>query len=299
MSVLALIKLILLIFVGVNYVAAASKNLKHLKKTKCAENVGIRVNGKNHEQKVLINGLDRPYQLSYYEVTATDYVVFFSYNIGNYSESTFAIGYSAKGNLLPVPITKVKNGFATAANHKERLVYLGGSDGVYVHDVKTRIGGNETLVSLLIPNHDIWDLFYRDEHLYFIAFPSRRLHKHYSGKTELQEHIHEKLYNFVIDDDGDTFINNKTGVYMIKKDSKHRIHMKGPKVFRAFEVDRRGIAHFCGQNGVYVADKDKQELNEIAKIDNIFGLTFDKDNNMIYSDPHQIVKLEAKDCEEV
>lgn len=255
---------------------------------------GIKVHGKIHEEKVLINGINRPYQLSYYKKNSTDHILYFSYNVGLQNESTFMIGYAEAGYPVPKPVTAVKNGFATALNHKEEIIYLGGSEGIYVRNLTEPAESAKT--HLLIPNHDIWDIFYKHS-LYFIAFPSRRLYKVHSHlETEKVEHIHEKLYQFVIDGDGDTFISNKTGLYMIRKDSHHRIHMKGATVFRAFEVNRKGVAYFCGQNEVYVADKEKHSLVEIATIKNIFGLTFDEDDNMIYSDPHQIVKLLPKDC---
>lgn len=270
--------------------AIFTKHVKNKdKKPKCA---GIKVNGVSHKEKVLINGINRPYQLSCYKKNKTDHIIYFSYNIGPQNESTFEIGYYEGGNRVPEPIKDVKNGFATAVNHEEDRIYLGGSEGIYVHNLTS----NTSHTELLVPKHDIWDLFYKD-FLYFIVFPSRRLYKYHAGKTDLLEHIHEKIFHFVIDGDGDTFISNKTGLYMIKKDSKHRIHIKGPKIFRAFEVNRKGVAHFCGQNKVYVADKEKHTLDEIAKIKNIFGLTFDDDDNMIYSDPHQIVKLEREECD--
>lgn len=284
----------ILCFLSVTFGKHVGKD-KNEKKPVCE---GISVHGKIHKEELLINGINRPYQLSYYKKNKTDHLLYFSYNVGLQNASTFMIGYTEGYTTywaapVPTPIPAVKNGFATALNHADDIIYLGGSEGIYVQNLTAR-GSAET--HLLIPKHDIWDLFFK-EHLYFIAFPSRRLYKvHSQNETEIQKHIHEKLYHFVIDGDGDTFISNKSGLYMIKNDTNHRIHIKGAKVFRAFEVNRKGVAYFCGQNEVYVADKEKHSLVEIATIKNIFGLTFDEDDNMIYSDPHQIIRLLPKDC---
>ncbi|XP_063829260.1 ommochrome-binding protein-like [Ostrinia nubilalis] len=254
----------------------------------------IDVHGKPHVELTVINGVNRPYQLSYYKTQAHGDLVYFSYNVGRQNESSFKIGYVLENGYVPTPVSAVKDGFATAINYADHVIYLGGSEGIYVQDLKLR-GQSEP--HLLIPKRDIWDLFFKD-HLYFIEFPSRRLYKVYAhNKTEsVQSHIHEKLYHFVIDGDGDTFLSNKSGLYMIRKDTHHSVHITGAKVFRAFEVNRKGVAYFCGKNEIYVADKEKHSLVEIASIKNIFGLTFDYDDNMYFSDPHRIVKLLPNNC---
>jgi hypothetical protein len=262
---------------------------KHTKEKKKCE--GIQVDGKVHEEEVLINGIDRPYQLSYHGLNKS-YELYFSYNTGRHNESSFEIGYSKKGWVLPSPIKNVTNGFATAINHRHGTIYFGGSNGIYIQNIST-----PGKVRLLIEGYDIWDMFFKDE-LYFISFPKRQLHKHCSNNTEIQKHLHNKIFHFAIDGDEDQFVTNKTGLYMIKNGTHHPIHLKGPTIFRAIEVNNKGIAHFCGQNEIYVVDKKDHKLREIASIKNIFGLTFDEEDNIIYSDPHQIVRLLPKSCKD-
>ncbi|XP_028175967.1 ommochrome-binding protein-like [Ostrinia furnacalis] len=259
----------------------------------------INVHGKPHMELTVIDGVNRPHQLSYYKRRAAKLFqeVYFSYNVEQQNESTSTIGYI--GFQVPRPgnptarihkISSVKNGFATAIDYANNVIYLGGSEGIYEQNLML---GGLSEPHLFIPNRNIWDLFFKDN-LYFIEFPSRRLYKvvQVNNKTEsVQSHIHEKLYQFVIDGDGDTFLSNKSGLFMIRKDTNNRIHIKGAKAFRAFKVSRKGVAYFCGKNKIYVADKEKESLVKIASIKNITGLTFDYDNNMYFSDPHRIAKL--------
>ncbi|XP_028175953.1 ommochrome-binding protein-like [Ostrinia furnacalis] len=263
----------------------------------------INVHGKPHMELTVIDGVNRPHHLSYYKprIVSLFQVVYFSYNVGQQNESTPTIGYTVEPGNPTAKIHKistVKNGFATAIDYANDIIYLGGSEGIYTNKIcalTTRVGsllGGLSEPYLFIPNRNIWDLFFKDN-LYFIEFPSRSLYKvsSNSNQVELQSQIHEKLYQFVIDGDGDTFLSNKSGLFMIRKDTNNRIHIKGAKVFRAFKVSRKGVAYFCGKNKIYVADKEKESLVKIASIKNITGLTFDYDNNMYFSDPHRIAKL--------
>ncbi|CAG9782883.1 unnamed protein product [Diatraea saccharalis] len=255
------------------------------KKERILENIDI--DHRPHERKIIIDGIDRPYQLAYHAKENRQEIVYFSYNCGLFNESTFEVGYAVNGTPVPVPIKGVKNGFATAINVKDNVIYYGGSDGIYRQNLSDPISE----VVHLEHKYNVWDLFYKD-HLYFITFPKKRLYKYKTlNYSEIQTHIREKIYQFAIDGEGDTFITNKTGLFMIKNGTNHRIHIKGATVFRAIAVNKKGEVHLCGRNEIYVVHKTKRVLREIAKIKNIFGLTFDIDNNIIYSDPHQIVRL--------
>ncbi|XP_013193171.2 ommochrome-binding protein [Amyelois transitella] len=256
---------------------------KHTSDHKCD---GFLVHGKCHKAEVLTNGLNRPYQLSYSNSTDR---LYFSYNVGFQNTSTFEIGYIdiGKHQKIPTPVN-VTNGFATAIDHKNDIIYFGGSEGIFMD--------NLTDSKDIHPVHlkfDVWDLFYR-HHLYFIRYPTMRLYKISKG-PRLQKHIHEKIYQFVIDKDEDIFITNKTGLFMIKNGTNERILFKGAQIFRAIEINHEGNAYFCGQNEIYVANKHHHILEKIADKKDIFGLTFDSENNIIFSDPDQIVRLTPED----
>uniref|UniRef100_A0A2A4K3H5 Ommochrome-binding protein-like n=1 Tax=Heliothis virescens TaxID=7102 RepID=A0A2A4K3H5_HELVI len=251
---------------------------------------GVHVHGKLHKRHVIMNGINRPYQLAMYN---HEHKIYFSYNVGEDTQDTFGIAYVKINDTMPTEIKGIKNGFAVAVDEHNKIVYFGGSDGIYSHNLTHPEG-----LKHLVKDRDIWDMQYLDHHLYFIQYPSQRLHK-YDAKehnVSLQEHIKGKIYQFVIDGDGDTFITTRDGLFEIKKGANHRIPYEGPKVFRAIEVNHNGVAHFCAKSAIYVAHKANHTLIEIASIKNIFGITFDSEDHIIYSNPHEIVKLVPHDC---
>lgn len=251
---------------------------------------GVHVHGKLHKEHIIMNGINRPYQLAIYNHA---HQVFFSYNVGEDTQDTFGIAYVKINDTMPTEINGIKNGFAIAVDEHNKTAYFGGNDGIYADNLEKSHG-----LKHIVKDRDIWDLQIFNHHLYFIQYPSQRLHK-YDAKEKLvsvQEHIHEKIYQFAIDGDGDTFITTRDGLFEIKKGANHRVPYVGPKVFRAIEVNHKGVAHFCGQSAIYVAHKENHTLIEIASISNIFGITFDSSDNIIYSNPHEIVKLLPHDC---
>lgn len=300
-SVMALLLLLCVLLAGIS--------AEDSKEPKCD---GIHVRGVFHRSEILAIGLNRPYQLSYYR---HKHDIYFSTNVGNDTEDKFEIRCLNLNTSESKPIDEVNNGFATALDKKNGVVYYGGSDGIYRQDLE------EEKVKHIIFKYNIWDLFFKD-HLYFIAYPSQRLYKYtdiygipdkgrhpkhnivnkikvtITKKPEEVKWLNEKIFQFAIDGDDDIFITNSTGLYMIKNNTEHRILFHGEKVFRAIAIDNKGEAHFCGQNGIYVPNKHNHTLHEIAQIKNIFGLTFDSEDNIIYSNPKHLVKLMAGDCKE-
>lgn len=251
----------------------------------------VQLHNKPHVKHVIGLGLNRPYQLAY---DHKEHKVFFSYNVGNDTEDTFQIGYIKKDHLKHENVPDVKNGFAIAVDSKDDVIYFGGSDGIY----KLHLKPNST-VHKIVSGHNIWDMFFK-HHLYFINYPSQHLYKCIHGKSgvevEHQKHIHEKIYQFVIDGDDDTFITNETGLYRIKNGTEHRIFYGEPTIFRAIEVNNKGVAYFSAKDGIYVANKTSNTLDIVARIKNIFGLAFDNDDNIIYSSPYEIIKLLPERC---
>ncbi|XP_023940158.2 ommochrome-binding protein-like [Bicyclus anynana] len=251
----------------------------------------IHLNNVPHKKHVLGMGLNRPYQLAY---DLKEHKVFFSYNVGNDTEDTFQIGFLKKGHIKHEEVPDVVNGFAIAIDNKDDVIYFGGSEGIYKHHLKP----NST-VEKIVSDRNVWDMFFK-HHLYFIEYPSQHLYKCVHEKsgvaTEHQKHIHEKIYQFVIDGDEDIFITNETGLYRIKKNTTDRIFYGEPTVFRAIEVNNKGVAYFSAKDGIYVANKTSDTLENVARIKNIFGLAFDNDDNIIYSSPYEIIKLLPERC---
>ncbi|KAI5631207.1 hypothetical protein NE865_16068 [Phthorimaea operculella] len=263
----------------------------------CNDIDGIPVGGSFLKKEVLAQGLNRPYQLSYHR---KKHEIFFSNNVGNDTEDKFEIR-RLYHNGTDVTIEEVENGFATAIDEENQIAFFGGSSGVYKMDLE------DGKITRILEKYDIWDMFFK-KHLYFIEYPEQKLYKYTPNKKKASKNkkkeyeavheqwIHEKVYQFVIDGDNDVFITNETGLFMIKNGTEHRIRINGETVFRAIEINHKGEAFFAGKNGIHVVRKPEHTLDEIAHVKNIFGLTFDNDGMIIYSDPLKIIKLLPSEC---
>lgn len=251
----------------------------------------VHVDGKIHRKEILAKNIDRPYQLSYEK---HKHRVYFSYNVGTEEEDRFNIGYIDKGEKEHKIHDKIENGFAIAIDNSNDRIYFGGSQGIYMESLKEH---NDT--KKIVDGYNIWDMFFKKE-LHFIRYPQQRLYKcvHNDSKiiVERQKHIHEKVFQYAIDGHHDSFITNRTGLYLIKNGTTDRHLITGPVNFRCVEINNKGVAFFCGQHAIYTVDKEKRALKEVANIRNIFGLTFDNEDNIIYSNPHEIVKLLPEKC---
>lgn len=247
---------------------------------------------------VLEEGLNRPYQLSYY---GEKHEIFFSHNVGNITEDKFEIRrlHVSSSDITNEKVKDVKNGFAISIDNENHKAYFGGSDGVHEYDLE------EDKIKKIIDNHDIWDMFFC-KHLYFITFPGQRLYKYTGVKIKGSKNlewravrenwIREKIFQFAIDKDEDVFFTNHTGLFMIKNGTQHRHNIIGETVFRCIEVNNKGKAYFCGKNAIFVVNKYSLVLEEIVDVKNIFGLTFDPTGLIIYSTPTKIVKLTPSTC---
>lgn len=264
------------------YVVVTSKTTQKPKKCE-----GVKVHDKLYKGRIRANGIKRPYQLGIYKDQ-----IFFSYNIGEDTQDTFMIAY-VKKETRPTNVSQIANGFALAIDHSNAKVYFGGSKGIYSANVT-----NLDEIEYIESDHDIWDLFYHKHHLYFIQYPEQRLYKYNikEKKAVLHEIITGKIYQFVIDGEDDIFFTTKDGLFEIKNSTSAAIAYSGPKLFRALEVNNKGVAHFCAQHNIYVPNKNNHSLIEIASIKHIFGLTFNAHDNIIYSNPHEIIELEPHDC---
>ncbi|XP_063372479.1 ommochrome-binding protein-like [Cydia amplana] len=251
----------------------------------------VSVRGKIHKKDVLATGINRPYQLSMYK---HEHKIFFSYNVGKNEEDTFEIGYIKKGEKNVTAIKEVFNGFASAVDEENHHVYLGGSKGIYKLNLKNN---NETLENI-VSGYNIWYMFFY-KHLYFIDFPSQNLYVYKKNATKVH-YIKDKIYQYVIDKDGDQFITTDKGLYRIKEGSSagHDRHQYSDiKLFRGAALDNTGHAYFCSNHSIYATNKNNHTLVEIAYVRNVFGITFDNQDNIVYSDPKNIVKLLPGNCD--
>ncbi|CAK1548420.1 unnamed protein product [Leptosia nina] len=257
------------------------------KETKCEE---VMLHNKPHTNHVLSKGLNRPHQLAFDKHNQR---LFFSHNVRRHDEEAFEIGYIEKDKMIPTIVQSVKNGYAIAMDNKDAIVYYGGSNGIYKQHLKEE---NDT-VHEVVKVYNVWNMFFKNA-LYFIKYSLQQLYKlDEKNKTaEHQKYIHEKIYHFAIDGHNDMFITTDTGLFMIKNGTQERIAFTGPKNFLAIAINNEGVAYFGHNDGIYTANKSDHTLNIVANIKHVFGITFDSDDHIIYSDYHKIVKLLPGKC---
>ncbi|KAG6447526.1 hypothetical protein O3G_MSEX004984 [Manduca sexta] len=178
----------------------------------------------------------------------------------------------------------IKDAFAIASSPGE--MYFGGSYGIYKYDTIKR-----NLWRLNVPNLDIWWLFIK-KNIHFIKFPSLNAYS-YSDRTvkEMKAFRSNIVHQFVIDKNDNLFFINSTGLYGIKSGTNVALLLKNSPRFIGMAIDHKNVVHVCSEEGIYVVRKMIQKVKKIISIQGVLGMTFDKVNNLIYSDSHELVRL--------
>lgn len=238
------------------------------------------INDVLYTEEILLSGLDRPYFLS------TDYTtntVYFSYSI--YSNDTAFKSVKIDLNTKQLTyINDVKNGFSHCVSANGD-VFIGGRDGIYKYDKVNNIAKIYTAKGV-----NVWTVFCKDD-LYYSD--STNVYKVVDGKPS--KFIEASKVKFLtIDNDDNIFYGNVSGLFRKKKDSKDIVFYKDTNAITldGLATDLNGVVYVAATDGIYVVNKLKNDLKIYFKTTNdIFGVTFDVENNMIYSDELAVYKL--------
>ncbi|CAG9788941.1 unnamed protein product [Diatraea saccharalis] len=203
---------------------------------------------------------------------------------------------SGQGEYIPVKVnvdTKkvtvmkgIKDAFAVAYDSTTKEIYFGGSYGIYNYSPAKKL-----LRRLAIGNLDIWWLFVK-KNIFFIKFPSLNAF-YYVNKTV--KYVHRlktrTMHQFVYDNDENIFFINSTGLYGLKNNSNEAVMLRDSPRFLGMTLDNKGQLYLCSEDAIYVLSKIVQKVKRLVNVQGVLGLTFDKNNNMIYSDSHDVVRL--------
>lgn len=258
----------------------------HIRATSVPENCnGVRIINSPvlHEREVLKTDLNYPIMLTIDYSTNTLY-------FGHETEDTHAYITTKVdlNNKKFKDITGVPNGHATAFDSQSNEVYIGGTNGIYKYDPKTDI-----VEPYVAAGKFIWSVYFHD-YLYYTVFPAEFLHVVKNGEdvtaTDLEG---TKVDYFVVDKDNDIFYSNTTGVYGRKKGANDAELYKqlDETNSKYLTTDKNGIVHICLYDGLYVVNKDTKRFDKILEIENLNSVAFDMENNIIYSDAHNIYIL--------
>lgn len=236
-----------------------------------------------HEREVLKTNVDKAF---FFTVDRSTNTLYFSYSILG-EENAFTAAKLDLSDKEFHNITSVPNGFAQSVDKTNNEIYIGAYDGVYKYDPK-----KDTAERYADVDADIWSLYYKD-HLYYTEFPSQFLYMVINGaSTRVKDLEDTKVDVFVIDNDDVMFYSNDTGLYGQKKGTKDAelYHDFDFYTARGMTIDKNGLVHFCMHDGIFVVNKDAKKFDKIVDMD-VFGIAFDRNNNIIYSDANSIYRL--------
>lgn len=214
-------------------------------------------------------------------------VLYFSFDsgMGEYIPGKLKIG----NNTLYV-LKGIKDAFAMASDFDNGDLYFGGSHGIYKYNQALK-----SLKRLAIQNLDIWWLVIRRK-IYFIKFPSLSVFKYENRNIRSVEQLrNHTVHQFVFDNDDNIYFINDIGLFGIKSGTQEALLLKDHPKFIGMATDNRGFVYLCSEDGIYTISKVMQRVKRVVSIEGVLGMTFDQDNNIIYSDSHEIVRLIAKE----
>lgn len=269
-------------------VQAAVIENKNNEEQKCD---GAIIDNVYHDIEILKADIDRPYQLAVDYSTNT---VYFSYSL-NKDDDVFKTAYVNLNTKEFAELKGITNGFAQAVDQKNHEIYIGGSNGIYKYNHKTKTGEQIGAKGI-----DIWNIYFKDI-LYYTTFPDQFLYTFVNGESRRFKDLEDtKVDLFVIDNEDIVFFTNATGLFGQKKGTKDVVlYKKLSEGLRGLASDINGNVYVCIADGIYKIDKSTVSLIKVVEIDDAFGLAFDNENNIVYSDATTLARLKPNKSHEL
>ncbi|CAH2096745.1 unnamed protein product [Euphydryas editha] len=236
-----------------------------------------------YDREVLLENLGRPYNLVMHKFSAT---LFFSHTVQKGTEVDFEImTYDLNKNITSV-VEGVPGGYAIAYDPGNDDIYVGGHDGIYKYNFLTK-----SAEFFAEEGKSIWGLFIR-KNFYYIEYPTQKLHVYIDDKfVQVAEAVNIEVDNFFTTKRFDVYFSNKTALYKVDRISRSPLMLNDDIVVRQIIEDSFGDIYIGGNSGIYVEDKPYNRIRKVANIDNLFGMTFDENDHIIYSDKNAIYRL--------
>ncbi|XP_023940129.2 ommochrome-binding protein [Bicyclus anynana] len=253
---------------------------------------GIVIDEIYHEVEILKTDIDRPYLLTVDYSTNT---VYFSYSV-NKDDDIFKTAYVNMNTKEYAELKGINNGFAQTVDQKNHEIYIGGSSGLYKYNHKTKTGEH-----IGAKGSDIWNIYFKDI-LYYSTFPNQFLYTFVNGESNRFKDLEDtKVDLFVIDNEDTMFFTNATGLFGLQKGSQNAtLYKESSEGIRGLTTDINGNVYTCTADGIFKVDKSSLTLEKVVDIDDAFGLAFDNENNIVYSDATKLVRLKPnkyKSCD--
>lgn len=169
-------------------------------------------------------------------------------------------------------------------------VYFGGHDGIYKFVFLT----NEAEF-FAEDGKSILDIFVR-KHFYYILYPTLSLYV-YNGDTftKVHEAIGLKIERFFIANNKDIYYTNETGLCKIDQQTRTLVFLNDDVKVKQLAEDKFGDVYLATDKGIYVEMNPGFRIKKLVAISQTYGLTFDLNDNIIYSDADGIYRLTQSD----
>ncbi|XP_060806862.1 ommochrome-binding protein-like, partial [Amyelois transitella] len=246
---------------------------------------GLVFNDVYFDKEVLFENINKPYNLVTHKFSG---LIFFSHTIKNRTSIDFGIKVCHIKNKICNDVDGLPGGYAISYDASNDDMYLGGHDGIYVYNFLKK-----EATYFDEKGKSIWALFVR-KNFYYIQYPSQKLYVYQNDAYVIvAEARNIEVDNFFIAKDDSVYYANKTALYKVEKNSRRIIVLDDDIIVRAIAEDSYGDIYFCGINGIYIEDKPYHRVKHIADIDQAYGLTFDENDRVIYSDATSIYRLQT------
>ncbi|KAJ8716123.1 hypothetical protein PYW08_013408 [Mythimna loreyi] len=245
----------------------------------------ILICGKAFKKKVVLADVNIPYKFS---IDRNRNTLFFCINADEFSDQSFQSVVLNLDTGLTSIVPRLRNGFASAVDQATGDVYLGGSDGIYKYNYHSK----DIEKPALVHRTDIFDMCFH-HYLYFVDTAKQNLYVYKdSSKTLVTEAKDHLIQHFVFDTNSDLYFVNPTGLFLLKRRCKSPTLVHGNDIsIRGATTDTFGTPYFVASNGIYCIDKDNKQLMLRLSVNNGYGLAFDKNNNMVFSDERTVTML--------
>lgn len=241
---------------------------------------------KNSEIETLAINFTMPYQLAVDPNTNT---LFFSYSLQN-SEESFKIVYLDLNNQKRGEVTGISGGFAQTVDVKNRVVYLGGSDGIYQFDYETKSANR-----LNITKNSIWQMFFK-EYLYYTISLNEEAYVYKDGVAAKVKQLENTRASLIaVDNNHNIYFANSSGLYV--NDNDNAIKHIGDYIINGFTSDINGNIFFSTLDKIYSIISGTS-VKQIIELNDIHGLAIDAKGNYIYSTYNTVkrLKLDVTNC---
>lgn len=244
---------------------------------------GIVYNDVYFQRQVLVRNYGRPYNLVVHKYSG---ILFFSHTLTNVTHVDFGITACHINKKVCADVAGVPGGYAIAYDAGNDDIYFGGHDGIYKYNFLTK-----SAEFFAEKGKSIWSIFIR-RHFYYIEYPTQKLYVYQDDTFVLvAEALNIEVDHFFVSKNLDIYFSNKTALFKVEKMRKNPILLNDEIVVRQIVDDTYGDVYFCASNGVYLENKPYHNLKKMASIDNTFGMTFDENDHVIYSDKDAIYRL--------